>query len=757
MDSRLNEKQLTGKVGESPRRKDAFSKVTGAACYTADVALEKTAFGVLVRSPHHHALVKNITTLAALAVPGVIAVLTSADVPAAKVFGPIIVDQPVLALERVRHVGEPVALVVAETREIAERAAALVEVSYDILDAVLDPRAALKPGAPLVQDGGNLLTQYEVVNGDTQTGFAQADLIFEDDFSVQRISPGYMETENSLARYNPDGSLTVWVNSQKPFDDQATIASVLGLPAEKVQVMGAMVGGAFGGKEDSSISVLTSLAAWCTRRTVRLVNRRHESFVAHPKRHPAVFHLKIGAKKDGTLLALQADVFMDTGAYASYGTAVGGLLTEMVPGSYNIPNVSVTTHVVYTHSPYSGAMRGFGSPQAHFALESALDMLAEKLGIDPLDLRRKNILHPGDKLFTQVVLDNSASSLEHILEAVAAARERLQKIPTPSGKVSGVGFALGMQSMGLGAKILDQSSHRLEWMPDGRVSVILGAPDLGQGLATVAEQMVSTTLELPFDQVVTEQLDTLTTPNGGVTCASRMTYLAGNALLAAAEQLRENLLSSAAQLLNLPKTELTYRQGQIITGQGKKYPVSEFSSRMADNGQVLQAEGTATFPYPEDSTPQHLPIGMPHVKFVFAADVARVELDPQLGTVKVTDIEAIHDVGRVINRATLEGQIEGGVAMGVGYALYEDMPLKADGRWVDSFSEYLLPTALDAPAQIKSTILEIPDESGPFGAKGVAELVVTPVAPAIANAVYAAGQIRVKDLPITAEKLVIKG
>ncbi len=742
-------------IGASPQRKDALGKVTGAAHYTADVPLEKTAYALPVRSPHHHATLDSIDVSAALALPGVIAVLTSTDVPASKLFGPLVVDQPVLAVERVRHIGEPVALVVAETKMIAQQAVARVQVAYTPLAAVLDPREALQPGAVQVQPAGNLLTKYEVNDGDVNAGFAQADVILEDDFSVQRISPGYMEPENSLARYNPDGSLTVWVNSQKPFDDQATIALVLGLPVEKVQVMGAMVGGAFGGKEDSSISVLAALACWCTRRTVRVVNDRHESFVAHPKRHPAMIHLKIGAKRDGTLLALQAVVFMDTGAYASYGPAVGGLLTEMVPGAYRIPNVSVETNVVYTNSPYSGAMRGFGSPQAHFALESALDMLAETLHMDAIELRRKNILRPGDKLFTQVVVDEGAESLVHCLNAVAAARERMQKITPTPGKISGVGFALGMQSMGLGAKILDQSSHRLEWKPDGRVAVYLGAPDLGQGLATVAEQMVSAALELPYDQVVTIPLDTLSTPNGGVTCASRMTYLAGNALLAAAEQLRESLLQAAAALLKIPREQLSYSNGQVLTAAGQAYPVSEFSSRLADSGQTLQAEGTATFPYPEESTPQHLPIGMPHVKFVFAAHIARVELDPQLGTVQVKDFEAVHDVGRVINRAMLEGQIEGGVAMGIGYALYEDVALKTDGRWVDSFSEYLLPTALDVPTHIDIKVLEIPEKSGPFGAKGVAEIAVTPTAPAIANAIYAATHVRVKHLPITAEKLVV--
>ncbi len=740
-------------IGKSAIRKDAWSKVTGTAQYTADIPAKGLRYTAVVRSPHHHARILNIDAGAARAIPGVLAVITARDVPGDKTIGSIIPDQPVLAFDRVRHIGEPVVMVIAESKEIAQRAASCVRVDYDPLPAVFDPRAALQADAPQVQDSGNLNASYVVAAGNIEAGFAGADVILEDDFSVQRISPGYMEPENSLAKWNPDGSLTVWVSSQKPFDDQQTIAGVLALPVEKIQVIGAMVGGAFGGKEDASIAVLAALAAYITHSTVLVANDRHESFVAHPKRHPAQIHIKLGAKNDGTLVALQGIVHMDTGAYSSFGPAVGGLLTELVQGAYRIPNVDVQTYVVYTNSPYSGAMRGFGSPQAHFAIESSLDMLAERLGMDPIELRRKNILRPGDSLATRVVVDETANSLPLCLDAVAEARERLGQIPAGPGKASGVGFALAIQSMGLGAKILDQSAHRLEWLPDGRVAVYLGAPDLGQGLTTVSEQMVAAALDLPFDQVVTVPIDTLVTPNGGTTCGSRMTYLAGNALHAAAQQLRQNLITAAAQRLQVSPDDLGYRRGEIIDLNGRRYAASEFSSRAAEDNQPIQAQATATFPYPEETTPQHLPIGMPHVKFTFAAQVARVEVDPLLGTIQVKQFEAIHDVGRVINRAATEGQIEGGISMGIGYALYEDMPLKDNQKWVDSFSEYLLPTTRDMPEQIKITLLEIPEKTGPYGVKGVAEIAVPAAAPAIANAVFAASGKRIKNLPISAEKV----
>ncbi|MDR3573703.1 MAG: xanthine dehydrogenase family protein molybdopterin-binding subunit [Anaerolineaceae bacterium] len=741
-------------VGNSEPRKDAIKKTSGAAAYTADILLPDTRFGVLVRSPHHHARIVAIDTTAALARTGVAAVLTAQDVPGDKTFGSLVQDQPVLAFDEVRHVGEPVALVIAESKDAARRAAECVRIEFQPLPAVFDPLEALKPGAPQVHPGGNLLANYDVSCGDVKRGFEEAEVILEEDFSVQRVSPGYMEPENSLARLNQDGTVTVWVSSQSPFVDQKTISDVLGIPVERVQVIGAVVGGAFGGKEDSSIAVLAALAAWATHGAVQIANTRHESFVAHPKRHPAKFHIKLGARRDGTLVALHTLVHMDTGAYASYGPAVGQLLTEVAPGAYRIPNTRVETRVVYTHSPYSGAMRGFGSPQAHFAMESALDMLANRLGIDPLELRRKNILQPGDALFTQVVVDETAASLPLCLKAAEEARRRMQQEPSTPGKRSGVGMALAMQSMGLGAKVLDDSTHRLEWLPDGRVLIHLGAPDLGQGLATVSEQMVAEALEIPYEQVITAALDTLNTPNGGVTCGSRLTYLAGKALLAASEKLKKALLENASRLLQVPEDQLTYQGGSVILPDGQHYAATEFSSRAADLGSPLQAEATATFPYPEETTPQHLPIGMPHVKFAFAAQIVRVEVDVQLGTVEVKEVVAVHDVGQAINRAAVEGQIEGGVSMGIGYALYEDMALKPNQSWVDSFSEYLLPTALDVPATLEIQILEIPEASGPFGAKGIAEIALVPTAPAIANAVFDAVKVRVRDLPITPEKIV---
>ncbi len=741
-------------IGKKVVRKDALSKVTGTALYTADIQLDDVLWGSIFRSTRHAARIKSLDISSAESVPGVVKVITAKDIPGEKAFGALVSDQVSLVLDEVRFFGEPIAIVVADSKTTADEAVNMIKIVYEDLTPVFDPQAALEPNARKIYADGNLLTRYEVEDGDLQSGFKSADIILEETFSVPRISPGYMEPENSLARWNDEGSVTVWVNSQQPFHDQEKIASVLGLPLDKVQVVGAVIGGAFGGKEDPATCILTALSTYLTKKNVRICNERKDSFLGHPKRHPATLTLKLGATNAGVLTALDAKVYMDTGAFASYGPAVGGLLTETVGGPYRIPNMKVETKVVYTNSPLSGAMRGFGAPQSNFAIESMMDVLAARLKIDPIEIRKRNILKSGDAVFTRVVVNNSADSLPKILQKIEEYRDKYASIPAKPGMVSGIGYACAAQTMGLGAKVPDNSSHQLTWQQDGTVLLNLGAPDLGQGLETIAEQVIAEKLGIPFADVVTAQLDTKSTPDGNVTCASRMTYMVGNAVSTASDQLVEQLLDNASKLLRIPKSELRYDHGFVIDQKDQSIPIADILARFAENDVILQTTGTASFPYPIENTPQHLPIGMPHVMFVFAGQIARVEVDPELGLVEVTHLAAIHDVGQVINQLGVEGQIEGGVAMGIGYALYEDMRLKSNGEWVSSFTEYLLPTSKDMPYQLDIDILEIPEKSGPFGAKGLAEICLVPTGAAIANAVFNATGKRVTHLPISPEDLL---
>ena len=421
-------------LGKSEVRKDAWAKVTGAAQYVADMPLDNVLHGIVVRSSIHHGRILSIDTSAAQDVPGVVRVLTAEDVPGEQKFGALVQDQPALANDLVRHYGEPMALVIASSRANAQKAAKLVKVEYELIDPVIDPRDALKSDVSKLHDQGNLISRYEVKDGDIEKGFEEADVTLEESFSVPLVSPAYMETENSIASWNDDDTLTVWVSSQHPFTDRVEIAATLGLPEEKVHVKSAVIGGAFGGKEDASLSILAALAAWAVKRTVKFVNPRQESFWAHPKRHPVKYQFKLGAKNDGTFVALKAIAHVDTGAFASYGPAVGVIVTETLGGSYKIPNVDLETFVAYTNEPLAGAMRGFGSPQSHFAIESLVDMVAAELELDPIEVRRKNILREGDKLFTGIEVNDTVNSLPLSLEHAEETREKLEAIPPSPGK-----------------------------------------------------------------------------------------------------------------------------------------------------------------------------------------------------------------------------------------------------------------------------------------------------------------------------------
>ncbi len=741
-------------MSKTELQKNAWTKVTGAARYVNDIAFENLHYAVVLRSPHHHARIIKIDSRDVLAIDGVDAILTAKDIPGKLYYGELIEDRPILADGKVRFMGEPIALVIAKSLQIAQRARDAIKVQYQVMDAVFDPLEALAGDAILVHDSGNLVSHYEISQGNIVPGFAESEVILDETFHVPRVYPGYLEIESSTAEWHEDGTMTVWVSTQEPFTDRRMIGHVLGLPEEKIQVKVPAIGGAFGGKEDSSLHILAALGAWKIKGAVRPINRREESFLAHPKRHPAFLHYRLGARRDGTLTALQAEVYLDTGAYASYGPAVGSLLAETIPGPYRIPHIKTDTYVVYTNSPIGGAMRGFGSPQTNFAYESLMDMLAEKLELDPAELRRKNIWQPGDRAYTRVKV-NQAESLGKILDKVEQERERLRIAPAVPGKVSGVGFALAMQTMGLGFRVPDDSANRIEWLPDGRVLLWIGAPDLGQGLSIAAAQITAKALEIDISQVDVAEIDTGRSPDGGITCASRMTYLVGNSIIIAAREAINALLEEASRVLKVPKHKLHYERGTIYQQDQpdkKGLPAAEFISRAVEEDRIIQGLGVFSFPYGEE-TPGHLPVGMPHVLFCFGAQVARVEVDPELGKVEVKEIVAINDVGKVINLIGVEGQIEGGVSMGLGYALSENMALKQDGTWVSSLSEYLMPTAMDMPQTLKSIILEVPEESGPFGAKGIGEITLVPTAAAIANAIYDATRIRAKSLPISPEVL----
>ena len=740
-------------IAKSIPRIDAIEKATGKAIYGADVVLPNLLFGAVHRSPHHHAEIIEIRKEKAEKVPGVVKVVTGEDIPGEKIFGPDVVDKPVIAFGRVRQAGDPIAIVVAESKEIAKEAVALIEVEYEILPAVFDPAAALEEDAPQLYKEGNLLCENRHQLGDVEAGFREADLVIEKTYTVQRIAPAYLEPEVSTGSWNPDGILKVWANTQMPFQDQKEISAVLDLPLDKVHVITPYIGGSFGGKSDATMTLLAAVAAWAVKGNVQLVNSREESMLAHPKRHPGIMNYKVGAKKDGTLVALEADFLFDTGAYASYGKAVGGISSEVAGGSYRIPNVNVRTRVAYTNSPFGGSIRGVSGPQVSFACESTMDILINELGLDPIEFRKMNMWKEGDTTYFGVKIQEDPSLGLCLDKANEIIQDYPQK-PWREDKLCGVGIASSLLKMGMGYGLPDDCTSRLEWLPSGKVRLYLGSPDIGQGVKTIGTQLVAELLELTPDEIEVQDIDTSVNPNGGPTNTSRSTMILGNSLEKTAEEAVEVLMSYACEDLRVDPELLSYQSGQVIVDdpdQKRSIHFSEIAAKAHQNRVFLRAEGTASFPYPDD-TPEDMPFGT-HVMWCYGVHLVFAEVDPVFGDVEIVDYYAIHDVGKAINPISVEGQIEGGVAMGVGYALMEDMKLKGDNTWVDNFSEYILPTILDIP-RIHSIIVEQPNPLGKFGVKGLGEPVTVAVAGAIANAVYSATGKRVTHLPICSSDLI---
>lgn len=735
-------------VTKSIARVDGIDKATGKARYGADVQLDNLLQTAVYRAPMHHALIKAIHIEEAEKMPGVVKVVTAADITGSKMFGPDVVDKPVIAFDKVRQIGDAIAIVVAETKDQAQKALDKIEVEFEELTPVLNPVKALEPGSPLVQENGNQLSENRYSQGDIEQGFQEADVIVEETFEVQLVSPAYLETEVSTASYQPDGSLHVWANTQMPFQDQKTISETLAVPIEKVHVISPNIGGSFGGKSDATITLLAAVCAWAVKGNVRLMNSRKESMIAHPKRHPGVLKYKVGAKKDGTLVALKADFTFNTGAYASYGKAVGGISSEMAGGPYHTPNVEVVTRVAYTNIPFGGSIRGVSGPQVSFACESVMDMVAAELKMDPIAFRKKNIWRKGDVSYFGVEMFEEPS-IALCLDKAEELRQGFGLGKADDGKLYGVGIASSLLKAGMGYGIPDDSTNRIEWLANGKVRLWIGSPDIGQGLKTIGAQITAELLDIPLEDVEIAVLDTSVSPNGGPTNTSRTTLIVSNSLEKTAEKAIAVLKKFACEELETSPDRLTYAHGNIVLDD-KEIPFAELAEKAEKIGFKLIAEATASFPYPEGT---NLPVGT-HVQLCFGVHLALVAVDPIFGQVEVKDYIAIHDVGRAINPMGVEGQIEGGVAMGIGYALLEEMKLRPNNTWVDNFSEYILPTMLDIP-HIQSVIVEQPYPYSLYGVKGLGEPVTTAVAPAIANAVFAATGKRITKLPINSDDLIM--
>jgi xanthine dehydrogenase D subunit len=744
-----------GGIGASARRPDATPKVTGQFAYGSDLWMDDMIWGVTLRSPHPYAKIRSIGIGGALATGGVYAVLTHADVPGQNACGLELADQPVLAEGVVRYQGEPVALVAADHPEIARQAAKKIEVDYKVLAPVTDARQALDPAAPRLHPlgNGNLVRHLKIRKGDPAPA---ADVVVTGTYRVGMQDQAFLGPEAGLAVPDGEGGVDLYVATQWLHVDQKQICAALGLPPEQVRLVLAGVGGAFGGREDLSMHVHACMLALHTGKPVKMVYNREESFYGHVHRHPASMRYEHGATRDGRLVYVRSEIYLDGGAYTSSTPAVVGNAGTMGIGPYLVPNVHVDCYGVYTNNPPCGAMRGFGSVQAAFGYEAQMDKLAAVLGMDPVELRCRNAISMGGEAPTGQIVDSPAP--------VAELLQRLRAMPLPErngardlrdlpggvantthgeGVVRGIGYAVGYKNVGFSEGYDDYSTARV------RLEVIAGEPavtvhtaaaEVGQGLVTIEQQICRT--ELGVDEVLINPTDTQV-GSAGSTSASRQTYVTGGAVKAACERIRDRVLAMAERRLGRTATGLS--GGCVVSGTDR-IPLAEVVGDEAIE-ETVEWRHRPTHPV-DPETGQ----GFAHVQYAYAAHRAVVDVDTDLGLVKVVELDCAQDVGKAMNPQAVEGQIHGGTAQGLGLAIMEEIQVKEGHIANPSFTDYLIPTILDMPP-MRIDVLEYPDPNAPYGLRGVGEPPTISSGPAIAAAIRAATGLDLSQIPIRPEHI----
>ena len=740
-------------VGRSHLRPEAVEKVTGAALFTDDLVFDGMLYAKARRAMIPHGFLTKLDVSKAKALPGVVAVLTAEDIPAERTHGLVIYDWPVLVGigERVRYVGDALAIVAAETQEIAEQATALIEAEFDLQPVITNPVQARQEGVPQLHEKGNLLKHIKVRKGDMEQGFAESDVILEHTFHTAITDHAFLEPECSIGVPLPDGRMEIYVGSQIPYQDRTQVARVMGWPEERVRVVGQLMGGGFGGKEDVMGQDHVAMLANVTQRPVKLLFDRHESLVVHPKRHATQIRLKLGAKKDGRLVAMETELYGDTGAYASLGEKVMTRATTHSAGPYDIPNVRADCYAMYTNNPPAGAFRGFGVTQSAFAVETMMDKLAETLKIDPVELRRMNSLHVGSITNTGQVLRESVGLVECI-DKVDAEMRKQDPVPfaprvdqANPNLVRAWGFAAAYKNTGLGGGAPDISGADVELYEDGTFQVRSSAAELGQGLVTVMRLVVAEEMSVPPEQVRVLVMDTDLTPNGGPTTASRQTFVTGNASRYAAKTLRDQIAAAMAEKFDVRPQQIRFENG-IVHVNGHSLTYAEVYKEMTEFGQQPRVR----YMY---EAPKTQPLGTGgdmHFAFSFGVQAAEVEVNRLTGEVSVLRVISANDVGMAVNPLGLQGQVEGGVMMGLGNCLTEEFLVENGYVVTDHLARYRIPGIMLTP-EITSIIVEHPVEAGPYGAKGVGEISSIPTTPAITNAIYNAVGVRVDKLPVDQE------
>ena len=744
-------------VGKPIHRPDAVAKAIGSAKFTDDLQFDGMLYARVLRAGVPSAILRGLDLSAAQNLPGVVLILTEADLRHERFHGIYLKDWPILVGlgQRVRYQGDALAILAAESQTIADQAVKLIQPDFELRSVIANPQQAHDPEAEQIHAQGNLLKHIHVNKGDPAVGFAESDAIVEHTFSTPFMDHIFMEPECSIAVPREDGGLDLYVGSQIPFEDRRQVAEALGLPPELVRVRGQKTGGAFGGKEDIAGQIHAALLAQAANRPVKLLFTRRESMLVHPKRHATTIRVKLGAKKDGSFTAVETELYGDTGAYASLGIPVMTRATTHSCGPYVIPHAQSNCYAMYTNNPPAGAFRGFGVVQAAFGIENIIDMLAEKLDLDPMAMRIKNSLTIGSTTNTGHYLTDSVG-LPECLRAIQNwwAENGISNPFTPLREtinnqelITSWGLACGYKNTGLGTGADDSSGIILKLLPAGRLQIKSGASEVGQGMVTTLQLIAAEILGILPDNINVFLMDTALTLDGGPTTASRQTYVTGNAVREAAFMLKE-------RIFNLLTRENHVDPAQIVLNENgaqlpdRLIPWQEIHDQLKTTPEGL--ETTAIYHAPE-TFPLEIG-GRIHIAYSFSAQAVRIAINEATGEVKVLTVVAANDAGRVINPLGFHAQVEGGIIMGIGHGLMEDFKVENGVILSDRIARYRVPRMQDSP-EIISIMVESKAAEGPFGAKGVGELVCVPTPPAITNAVYNAIGLRVDALPVTNDKI----
>ncbi len=749
-------------VGHAELRSDGEEKVTGKALYAVDVVLPNMAHGKILRSPYAHARLTRVDASKAEKLPGVFAVITGDDQRRLNMFGAAYKDQTIVAVDKVRYAGDPVAAVAAVDDATAAEALALIEVDYEDLPAVTNLDEALAPGAALVHEasasGGELMGQhYETPkefsgtnlcyrfcynNGDVEAGFQEADVVFEDTFTFPRVQHFSMEPHATVADVEGD-RITLWAGTQEPFTLREHLAEIFGVPLNKIRVIVPYVGGGYGGKLAVKTEPLAAALSWKAKRPVRLAHTIEESFRT-VTRHPARVKIKTGVMKDGKLVARQCLIHMDTGAYADAGPRVTQKAGYRCFGPYRLPHMKTEAYTVYTNTVPAGAYRGFGTLQVTWAYESQMDIIAEKLGLDPLEFRLKNLLKKGE-LYTPGDTPVDCDLQAGLLQAAEEIGWKVKSKAPPSGRASGKGLAVCMKDGGGTYKV---SSAAVKMNADGSVVLLTGTVEIGQGARTALSQIVAEELGISYDAVTVAQLDTDVTPYDVNTNASSSTVVMGLSVQRAAQDLRSQLLRHAAKVLKTKPEQLSLNGGKIA-GKNRSLSFTELMQEvfLSRSGEMI-GRGT----YQSIKSPKAA-LGSPTNFWEISWGGAELEVDRDTGEIKLLKYVSLADVGKAINPVLCEGQDEGGVMNAIGHSLLEEM-IYRDGQLLNpNLIDYRVPTFQHLPKDFETILVESQNGPGPFGSKGTGEGGLLPVAAAIGNAVFNATGLRFYDLPLTPERV----